>query len=51
MNIHAAKNYYNGLVRLSCRLFNQIDRLRVDTPMLNRPFVYGGEDLQIVMIK
>ena len=42
MDSQQAKNYYEVLLKISCRLFNHIDRLRVDNPMLNRPFVYDG---------
>lgn len=46
-----AKGYYYILLKLSCRMFNQIERLRVDNPMLNRPFVYDDKNLQVSLVR
>ena len=36
------KGYYFVILKLSCRIFNLIERLRVDFPLLNRPFIYNN---------
>jgi len=41
-----AKGYYYIVLKLSCRIYNQIERLRVDNPMLNRPFIYNRKNTQ-----
>ena len=41
-----AKGYYYIILKLSCRIHNQVERLRVDNPMLNRPFIYDEANLQ-----
>ena len=46
-----AKLAYRELVMTGFKIFNMIDRLRVDHPLLNRPFMYHGHDLQAQMIK
>lgn len=51
MNDVMAKQYYFTLLKISCRIYNQVQRLRVDHPMLNRPFIYQGVNLQRHMIK
>lgn len=35
-----AKQFYFTLLKISCRIYNQVQRLRIDNPMLNRPFIY-----------
>ena len=40
-----AKAAYFLLLKVAFRIFCQVDRLRVDNPMLNRPFVYNGDNL------
>ena len=46
-----AKGYYFMVLKFSHKLFNQIERLRVDHPMLNRPFVYRQESLQTTLVR
>lgn len=46
-----AKRDYNSVLKLSCKLFNQIERLRVDNALLNRPFMYNGENLQLNLVR
>ena len=41
-----AKATYFIILKLSFRLYNMVDRLRVDNPMLNRPFIYNGLNIQ-----
>ena len=45
------KGYYFVILKLSCRIFNLIERLRVDFPLLNRPFIYGKGNYQTILIK
>lgn len=40
-----AKGYYYVLLKLSTKLHNQVERLKVDNPMLHRPFVYQRKNL------
>lgn len=40
IDCNEAKATYFILLKLSCRIFNQIERLRVDNPLLNRPFIF-----------
>jgi len=40
-----AKGYYFIILKQSCRIYNQIERLRVDNPLLNRPFIFMGKNL------
>ena len=40
-----AKGYYFIILKLSTRIFNQVERLRIDYPILNRPFIYNRENL------
>lgn len=46
-----AKQYYFTLLKLSCKIYNMVQLLRTDHPMLNRPFIYQGVNLQTHMIK
>lgn len=46
-----AKGYYFILLKLSTRIFNQVERLRIDFPMLNRPFIYNRENLQNALVR
>ena len=46
-----AKGYYYIILKLSCRIFNQIERLRVDNPLLNRPFIYNDKNLQVTLVR
>lgn len=36
---------YDTLLKLSFKLFNQVDRIRVDNPLLNRPFIVNKIDV------
>ena len=40
-----ARKNYDTLLKQSARLYNIIERLRNDNPMLNRPFIYGKHNL------
>ena len=40
-----AKMTYFMILKQSFRLYNFIVRLRVDNAMLNRPFIYKGQNL------
>jgi len=46
-----AKGYYFIILKLSTRIHNQIERLRVDNPMLNRPFIFNRENFQSSLVK
>lgn len=46
-----ARQYYDVALKLSVRVWNQIDRLRVDNPLLNRPFIFNHSNLQSLLIK
>lgn len=46
-----AKQYYFTLLKISCKIYNMVQMLRIDHPMLNRPFIYQGVNLQTHMIK
>ena len=46
-----AKGYYYIILKLSTRIYNQIERLKVDNPMLNRPFIYNRENYQTGLIR
>lgn len=46
-----AKAAYFLLLKVAFRIFCQVDRLRVDNPMLNRPFVYNGDNLQNQLVR
>ena len=45
------KESYNSILKLSCKLHNQVERMRVDNPMLNRPFMYNGQNLQSTLVR
>ena len=45
-----AKGYYYIVLKLSCRIYNQVERLRVDNPMLNRPFIYHRKNMQTALV-
>jgi len=45
LSAQEAKTTYFALLKLGFRVWNQIDRLRVDNPLLNRPFVLGGSNV------
>lgn len=51
MSSDEAKATYFILLKVSFRIYGSIDRLRVDHPMLNRPFIFAGWNLQNQMIK
>ena len=51
IDCNEAKATYFILLKLSCRIFNQIERLRVDNPLLNRPFIFKNQNMQNLMIK
>lgn len=51
MSSEEAKAAYFVLLKVSFRIYGSIDRLRVDHPMLNRPFIFAGWNLQNQMIK
>jgi hypothetical protein len=40
-----AKDYYLQLLKMSTRIYNQIEHLRNDNPLLNRPFVFNKVNL------
>ena len=43
---------YKKMLKVSWSIFNTIEHLRLDHPMLNRPFVYGGNSsLQQIVVK
>lgn len=46
-----AKGYYYVILKLSGRIYNQIERLRVDHPLLNRPFIYANSNYCPYLIK
>ena len=46
-----AKGYYFIILKLSTRIFNQVERLRIDYPILNRPFIYNRENLQNALVR
>ena len=46
-----AKDYYYQILKMSCRIYNQVEHLRNDNPLLNRPFVFNKVNLQSHMIK
>lgn len=46
-----AKGYYFVLLKMSHQLFGQVERLRVDHPMLNRPFMFNDESLQTTLVR
>ena len=46
-----AKDYYYQILKMSCRIFNQIEHLRNDNPLLNRPFIFNKVNLQNHIIK
>ena len=45
------KEEYSKILKMSCKLFIQVERMRVDNPMLNRPFMYNGQNLQQTLIR
>ena len=45
-----AKTVYLEIVKISFRTYNQIEKLRVDNPMLNRPFIFNKNNVQKHMI-
>jgi len=40
-----AKDTYYTLLKLGFRIWNQVERLRVDNPLLNRPFIVNGANV------
>lgn len=40
-----AKTVYSEIVKISFRTYNQIEKLRVDNPMLNRPFIFNKNNV------
>lgn len=46
-----AKGYYYVILKLSQKTHTWIERLRVDYPLLNRPFIYGRTNMGPHMIK
>jgi hypothetical protein len=51
MTLEEGATVYDSMLKLSFRLFNQIDRLRVDNPLLNRPFIVNKKDIQAICIE
>jgi len=43
--------YYHVILKMAWRTFNQIERLRLDSSFLNRPFIYKRQNLQSELIK
>lgn len=39
------------LLKISCRIFNQIESLRVDNHLLNRPFIFKNSNVQNHLVK
>lgn len=46
-----AKGYYFVLLKLSCKLFNLMEALKVNHPMMNRPFMYKEKQMQPTLIR
>ena len=46
-----AVGFYMVVLKLSCKMYNQIEKLKEDNPMLNRPFIYNKNNLQTTLIK
>ena len=42
---------YKKFVKLGTRIYNSIETLRVDHPMLNRPFIFNGSSMQNKIVK
>ena len=40
-----AKDYYYQILKMSCRVYNQIEHLRNDNPLINRPFIFNTVNL------
>ena len=40
-----AKDYYYQILKMSCRIYNQVEHLRKDNPLLNRPFIFNKVNL------
>lgn len=51
MSVDRARFFYEMILRQSLRIYCAVDRLRNDSPMLNRPFVYNRMNLQGHLIK
>lgn len=51
MNTDRARFYYGIILHQSLRIYCAVDRLRNDSPMLNRPFIYNRMNLQAHLIK
>lgn len=51
MTADEARKFYRSLLGQSARLHGLIERMRSDNPLLQRPFVYEGENLQSRMVK
>ena len=51
MSADEAKAAYFLLLKVSLRIFGQITRLRVDNPMLNRPFIHNNDNLQNQLVR
>jgi arsenate reductase-like glutaredoxin family protein len=45
MDSERAKAFYSLVLKMSTRIYNQIERLRSDNPMLNRPFIYNNQNV------
>lgn len=51
MSVDRARFFYDMLLRQSLRIYIAVDRLRNDSAMLNRPFIYNKMNLQKHLIK
>ena len=51
MPAEEARDNYLAVLKLSCKLYHQVESLRVDNPLLNRPFMYNSQNLQAALIK
>ena len=45
------KDSYDSILKASCKLYNRVERMRVDNPLLNRPFMYNGQNLQSNLLR
>lgn len=46
-----ARDQYFQVLKSSWRIFTHIEQLRGDHPMLNRPFMFDGKNLQSELVR
>ena len=51
MDADEVHDHYQSLLKTSCKMYNQIETLRADNPLLNRPFMFQGQNLQPTLLK